>query len=80
MIVIQVLIEVLFYTICGWVGHIAVKAVTFGKVDLDWGNSSESIITECIGAGVLLALAMLISLIIGSGLREELRLGSLVPR
>ena len=67
MTVIQLLIEVLFYTVCGWVGHIAVKAVTFGKVDLDWGNSSESVITEYIGAGVLIALAMLISLIIGHG-------------
>ena len=67
MTVIQFFIEILFDTICGWVGHIVVKAVTFGKVDLDWGNSSESIITAYIGAGVLLALAMLISLIIGHG-------------
>lgn len=65
MTLIQLLIELVFHTICGWVGYITVKAVTFGKVGLDWGNSSESIITECIGAGVLLALAMLISFIIG---------------
>jgi hypothetical protein len=65
MTVIQVLIELVFHTICGWVGYITVKAATFGKVELDWGNSSESIITECIGAGVLLSLAMLISLIVG---------------
>ena len=67
MTVIQLLIEVLFYTVCGWVGHIVVKAATFGKVDLDWGKTSESVITEYIGAGVLIALAMLISLIIGHG-------------
>jgi len=65
MTVIELLIEVLFYTICGWVGHIAVKAATFGKVDLEWGRASESVIIEYIGAGVLIALAMLISLIIG---------------
>ena len=65
--VIHLIVEVVFSTICGWVGYISVKAVTFGKVELDWGNSSESIITECIGAVVLLALAMLISLIIGYG-------------
>jgi hypothetical protein len=65
MTLIQFLIEHVFYTICGWVGYITVKVVTFGKVELDWGNSSESIITGYIGAGVLLALAMLISFIIG---------------
>ena len=65
MTVIHFLVEVVFSIICGWVGYISVNAVTFGKVELDWGNSSESFITECIGAGVLLALAMLISLIIG---------------
>jgi uncharacterized membrane protein YeaQ/YmgE (transglycosylase-associated protein family) len=67
MIVIHLLIEFLFSTVCGWVGYISVKAFTFGKVDLDRGNSSESIVTECIGAGILLALAMLISLAIGYG-------------
>jgi hypothetical protein len=67
MTVIHLLIEFLFSTVCGWVGYISVKAVTFGKVELDRGNLSESIVTECIGAGVLLALALLVSLAIGYG-------------
>jgi hypothetical protein len=67
MTVIQLVFVFLFHTLCGWVGHVAVKVVTFGKVDLDWGDSSESIITETIGAGVLLGIAMIISLIIRHG-------------
>jgi hypothetical protein len=65
MTLLQLLIELVFHKLCGWMGYITVKTLTFGKVELDWGNSSESIITECIGAGVLLAIAMLISFIIG---------------
>jgi hypothetical protein len=30
-------IECLFFTVCGWIGHVVVKAVTFGKMDLEWG-------------------------------------------
>jgi len=63
--VIHLVIEIVFNTICGWVGYITVKAVTFGKVELEWGDSPESLIPECIGVGVLLGLATLISLIIG---------------
>lgn len=63
--VIHLLIEFVFDTICGWVGYITVKAVTLGKVELERGDSSESVITECIGGGVLLALAMLFSLFVG---------------
>lgn len=61
------LIEFVFHTVCGWVGYISVKALTFGKVELDWGDSSESVIAESIGAGVLLVLAGLVSLLIGRG-------------
>lgn len=58
------IVEILFYGFCGWLGHVAVKIVTLGKVDLDYGNSSESVIAEWIGVGVLLAIAMLISFLI----------------
>ena len=54
-------LEILFFGFCGWLGHVVVKILTFGKVDLDYGDSSESVITEWIGVGVLLAIAMLIS-------------------
>ena len=65
MTVISWIAEILFDTVCGWVGHWVVKVVTFGKVELDWGTSSESIVAEYIGAGVLLALVLLISLVVG---------------
>lgn len=32
------IVGMLFYGTCGWVGHIFIKLVTFGKVDLDWGD------------------------------------------
>jgi hypothetical protein len=60
------IVEILFFGFCGWLGHVAVKIVTFGKVDLDYGDSSESVITEWIGVGVLLAIAMLISFLINA--------------
>jgi len=65
MLIINWIIEILFDTVCGWVGHYFVKAVTLGKVDLEWGDSSESIVTESIGAAVLIGLLLLISLLIG---------------
>lgn len=65
MLFIQLLLELVICRICGWVGYITVKAVTFGKVELDWGNSSGSFIAELIGAGVLLALALLVYYILG---------------
>lgn len=43
--------------VCGWVGHHAVKLLTLGRVRLDYGATSEGVIAESIGAGVLLVLA-----------------------
>lgn len=54
------LFELAFHKICGWIGHITVKVLTFGKVEIDWGDSSESILAEMIGVGVLLGLAALV--------------------
>ena len=59
-------VEILFFSVCGWIGHIVVKGLTLGKVDLDYGDSSESIITELIGVGILLVLAVIISLLINA--------------
>ena len=48
----------LFDTVCGWIGHIVVKAVTLGKVDLDWGPTAlESNLTSHIGFFTLLIAA-----------------------
>jgi hypothetical protein len=59
-------IEILFLGFCGWLGHVAVKIVTLGKIDLEYGGSSESVVTEWIGFGVFLAIAMLISFFINA--------------
>lgn len=40
------LFEALFYTVCGWIGYITVKLVTFGRVELPWGPEAESLLTE----------------------------------
>lgn len=63
--IVGLIIEVLFHSGCGWIGNFAVKVVTFGKVDLETGDSSETILTECLGAGVLIGVAVVVSLMIG---------------
>ncbi|MDP4793010.1 MAG: hypothetical protein NWQ35_00915 [Verrucomicrobiales bacterium] len=63
MIVIQLIADFLFHSLCGRLGHFVVKAVTFGKVEIEWEISSESILAEYIGAGILLGAAVLISML-----------------
>jgi len=53
----QFIIEILFFTVCGWIGHIVVMLVTFGKVDLDWGRGSDSVVAEWFGFFFLLFVA-----------------------
>lgn len=65
MIIIQLIGDFLFHSLCGRIGHFAVKAVTFGKVEIEWENSSESVLAEYIGAGILLGAAVLISVFAG---------------
>lgn len=55
--VIEFIVECLFYTLCGWIGHVVVKVVTFGKVDLDCVTGSESLITQYIGLAFVLVVA-----------------------
>ena len=59
MIITDILVDILFYTCCGWVGHIVIKIITLGKVDLEYGDSSESPIAASIGAAFLIAIAIL---------------------
>ncbi len=61
------MIEVLFYVICGWIGHWTVKAVTLGRVDWDWGKGAESIITEWIGVGVVIVVTGTITWLVQRG-------------
>ncbi len=52
--------EWVFFTICGWVGHVVVRFLTLGRVKLDWGTESESNVAEAIGAIILVVVAILI--------------------
>lgn len=65
MLIIQLIGDFFFHSLCGRIGHFAVKAVTFGKVEIEWENSSESVLAEYIGAGILLGAAVLVSMILG---------------
>ena len=41
-----------------------VKAVTFGKVDLDWGSGAESYVAEFVGLAVVFLVAGLTAWIV----------------
>jgi len=60
MFVIEWIIEILFFTFFAWVGHWVVKLLTFGRVELEYEDSSESVITGCIGCAFILGAALLI--------------------
>ncbi len=61
MFIFEIIVECFFFTVCGWIGHIVVKGVTFGKGDLDWGFGSESILTEWFGLFIVLLIAGVIA-------------------
>ena len=51
------LIDIIFHEVCGWVGATFLKIVTFGRIDLDWGEGcSESILAEWTGLLILVGL------------------------
>lgn len=52
--------ECVFFSICGWVGHVVVRILTLGRVKLDWGAESESNVTEAIGVIFLLMIGILV--------------------
>jgi hypothetical protein len=53
----EFIVDVLFFTVCGWLGHVGVKLLTFGKINLSWGKGSESVAAEWIGFALLLLIA-----------------------
>ncbi len=59
------LVGLIFDTICGWIGHQFVRLVTLGRVDLDWGDGSESVAAQWIGVFVLVGLIFMISTFVG---------------
>jgi len=62
--IIEFLIECLFHYACGWLGHMFVKIITFGKVDLDWPGGSESVMAEVIGLAIVVIIGFGIFLVI----------------
>lgn len=40
------LAEIIFDTVCGWIGHHFVRLITLGRIELDWGKGSESVIAQ----------------------------------
>ena len=64
MIILEWIVEILFFACCGWLGHVFVKAITLGKVDLEYGESSEGVVAELIGVAMVLAIAIGVSLAI----------------
>lgn len=54
------LIDIIFHEVCGWVGATFLKIITFGRIDLDWGEGcTESILAEWTGLLVLVGLIVL---------------------
>lgn len=58
MMVIEFVFEVLFHSVCGWVGRHFVKLATLGRVDMEWESGSEAVLADAIGALVLFSLAL----------------------
>jgi hypothetical protein len=40
------IIEMLFQSACGWIGHHLLRIITFGRVAPDRGDGSESSVAE----------------------------------
>ncbi len=55
---IQAIVEILFYACCGWIGRIAVKLLTLGKVDLKYEDTDNGTMAECVGVVVVLFFAL----------------------
>ena len=67
MFLVEWFIEVIIHTSCGWLGHHFVRLITFGKVELDYGDSSESNLAEVIGAGLILAGFIVVAVWLSNG-------------
>jgi len=53
----QFIVDLIFHNVCGWIGATFLKIITFGRIDLDWGEDcSESVLAEWIGLLVLVGL------------------------
>jgi len=52
------LIDIVFSSICEWVGYVTIRILTMGRVKLDWGRGTESVMAEAIGIIVLLMIGI----------------------
>lgn len=59
-LMLHLVFDYFFFSICGWFGHVVVRILTLGRVKLDWGTESESNVAEVIGAIFLLMIGILI--------------------
>jgi hypothetical protein len=50
--------------VCAWFGHLLIKLLTFGRVDLAWKQGSESILTQWIGLFSVLAIGGIIAWVV----------------
>lgn len=73
---IALILEVLFYGFCHWVGVVTIKVITLGKVDLSDEDPSEFFFVEWIGVGVLLVIATLIVFFINADRGESSNAGA----
>ena len=60
MIIVGWIIEVLFRSLCGWVGHAVVKALSVGGIDLEWSDGPESVLAGWLGFFFLLGVALVV--------------------
>ncbi len=49
------------FLVFGWVGHVVVRILTFGRVQLDWHGGAESYLTQLTGAFFVLAIGGVIA-------------------
>ena len=50
-----------WFLVCAWLGHVVVRILTFGKVQLDWHRNSECFLTYELGLVSLLLIAGLVA-------------------
>lgn len=61
----EMLVDFLRHTILAWVGWAFLKAITLGRVDLDWREGSDSVVCEWIGLGVILGAGLIVAFALG---------------
>lgn len=58
------IVEILFQSTCGWIGHHLLRVVTFGRIAPPWGRDSESAVAEWVGLLAVAATASALALVL----------------